>query len=610
MQAKDQGLAPGNPAAMSLTPVLLIAVVAGGTGAPLTAEVLLATSPGSSPGNWGALPALLGGHAPLESRDDGTLPGGDLSRYRMVVLSTDLNAFLAERERLWDYVRRGGRLVTWFPDDRRSSPSFFPFRLVLSDQDPPQVTFRDVDHPLLAGLRGATFTGRLCGGDVVRDWDRDHWQVLADSPAGPALLLCSYGEGWILDVQFHAPLTAREDLAGPLADNLISWAGVRRVSPEELAHRDLRDVLLLVARRNLHALREGRPVRGSWEDVQASQTPVGLRWSYPWGVTLYGLLRVGEVTGDEDLTRFVLRHNELAAAHYDYLRWQRRTFGKTGPTAGLAALLRLSSLDDCGSMASQAVEGLLLQGEGATPEMRAMLGTVADYTTHQQSRLPDGSLCRRSTLWIDDLYMSVPFLARWGTFTGQSWYLDDAARQIISFSSRLQDSDGLWFHGWFNRERRPSPYKWGRGNGWAMMATVAVLGQLPEDHPARPRLLVILGRHIEGLKRVQAPSGLWRQVLDRPELWEETSCTGMFAFGIARACNRGWVSRGDLPVAEKAVEALKTRVAWEGSVLGTCAGTGIGRDLQYYVDRPRPVNDGHGPGPVMLAGAEMLAARR
>lgn len=56
----------------------------------------------------------------------------------MVVLSTDLNAFLAERERLWEYVRRGARLVTWFPDDGRTSPSLFPLGLILSDEDPPR----------------------------------------------------------------------------------------------------------------------------------------------------------------------------------------------------------------------------------------------------------------------------------------------------------------------------------------------------------------------------------------------------------------------------------------------------------------------------------------
>jgi len=98
-------------------------------------------------------------------------------------------------------------------------------------------------------------------------------------------------------------------------------------------------------------------------------------------------------------------------------------------------------------------------------------------------------------------------------------------------------------------------------------------------------------------------------VVDEPFLWEETSATGMFAYSIAHACAVGWVDKAHLAASERAVEALKTRVAWNGSVLDTCAGTGIGTTLQQYKDRPRPVDDGHGPGPVMLAIAEVLMAR-
>ena len=571
-------------------------------------EVLLTRSPDSSPHNWGALPTLLGTHAHLEVRADGALPTGDLSRFKLIIISTNLNAFMPQRERLWEYVRGGGKLVTWFPDDRRTDPQFFPYKLILSDDDPPAVTFRDEDHPLLEGLRGRTFKGRQYGGDVVSECDRERWRVLADSPRGPVMLICGYGAGAILDVQFHAPLSRRADVLGPLADNLISWAGVQRLSPDYLASRSIREVVLAVARRQVHPLTEGDWSRGAWGQVRAARSPAGVRWGYPWGVTLYGLLRVAEVTGEEGIAQFVLRHNEIAARHYDYLRWHKRVFGKSGKPAGLSALVRLSCLDDCGSMGSQVIEGLLNHGAEAAPETREMLQIIADYITHRQSRLPDGSLCRGRTLWIDDLYMSVPFLARWGTYTQQAGYWDDAARQVITFASRMQDEDGLWFHGYYERKNQPSPYKWGRGNGWAMLATVAALDQLPEDHAERPRLLAILRRHIEGLKRVQAPSGLWRQVLDHEDFWEETSCSGMFAFSIARACNRNWIDRGDLSVARRAFEALKGRVAWDGVVLGTCAGTGVSRSLEYYRKRPQPINDGHGPGPVMLAGAELLAA--
>ena len=60
----------------------------------------------------------------------------------------------------------------------------------------------------------------------------------------------------------------------------------------------------------------------------------------------------------------------------------------------------------------------------------------------------------------------------------------------------------------------------------------------------RNRSLDVLRRHIEGVKPLQASSGMWRQVMDHPELWEETSCTAMFAYSIARAVNRADIVRG------------------------------------------------------------------
>jgi unsaturated rhamnogalacturonyl hydrolase len=142
------------------------------------------------------------------------------------------------------------------------------------------------------------------------------------------------------------------------------------------------------------------------------------------------------------------------------------------------------------------------------------------------------------------------------------------------------------------------------------VATVEVLSTLPPDHPARPQLLAILRKHLAGLKRVQAPSGMWHQVLDHPEIWEETSCTAMFAYGFARAAHRGWIDPSGLDVARRAFAGVMTQVTPDGAVNGTCEGTNIGLDLAFYANRKRPPDDLHGRGVVMLAGAEILAGSR
>src|SRR5579863_10331290 len=99
---------------------------------------------------------------------------------------------------------------------------------------------------------------------------------------------------------------------------------------------------------------------------------------------------------------------------------------------------------------------------------------------------------------------------------------------------------------------------------------------MPDNDPLRPRLIAILKNQIDGLKKVQAADGMWRQVLDKPELWEETSCTAMFAYGIARAVNLGVIDAANMAVARKAFSGISKHVTDDGVVNGTCIGTNIG----------------------------------
>ena len=96
-------------------------------------------------------------------------------------------------------------------------------------------------------------------------------------------------------------------------------------SPEDVA---ILDVLNRVAKHQLRPLNDGdyRAV-SSLSEVTAAQAPDGIGWSYPWGVTLYGVLRSTDVTGDEEAEKFVLEHNRIAARHYAYLAGLRDKAG-------------------------------------------------------------------------------------------------------------------------------------------------------------------------------------------------------------------------------------------------------------------------------------------
>jgi rhamnogalacturonyl hydrolase YesR len=385
---------------------------------------------------------------------------------------------------------------------------------------------------------------------------------------------------------------------------------------DEISDAQIRDVVLRVARHQIHPLADGDYSATNLDAAKSAKAPEGIAWSYPWGVALFGMERSTDATGDLGADKFVLQHDAICADYFQWLASLENQFGADGKTfargSKIKGLVNLGSLDSCGAMGNQMLESMIRHPDSVTPEEIAVVERIADWVVKKQDRLPDGTLWRaksmNGTVWPDDLYMGGVFLVRWGIYRHDQKFIDDAAQQIIHQAALEADVDGLWFHGYFVREKKPAPFKWGRGNGWVTVALVETLSAMDEKNPLRPKLIEILKNQIEGLKKVQAPDGMWRQVLDKPELWEETSCTAMFAYGIARAVHRGWIDASNMPVARRAFAGISKNVTADGAVNGTCIGTNIGQDLDYYVKRQQPEDDPHGRGPVMLAGTELLLA--
>jgi rhamnogalacturonyl hydrolase YesR len=162
------------------------------------------------------------------------------------------------------------------------------------------------------------------------------------------------------------------------------------------------------------------------------------------------------------------------------------------------------------------------------------------------------------------------------------------------------------YHCWYSDVQRPGVAFWGRANGWALLAQVDLLDRLPENHFLRDTLLSLLRRHIRGIVRCQVGQGLWHQLLDREDSYLETSCSAMFTYAMARAVNRGYIESRYAENARRGWEGVQSKVRPDGQIEGICAGTGVGDDFAHYYKRPTPLNDPHGIGAVLLAGAEVL----
>jgi rhamnogalacturonyl hydrolase YesR len=408
----------------------------------------------------------------------------------------------------------------------------------------------------------------------------------------------------------------RQSLLTGLIVTLAVWGSVASAQAHEITDAQIRDVVTRVAHHQLVELRDGDYAQiSSLQQALAARAPAGIAWFYPQGVMLYGMSRSTDVTHDQAVSQFVVQHNQVAARYYHWLAGIQRQFGDSAEpfldSTVLKQLMKLGSLDSCGAMGNALLDSMMRNPESVTAEEREVLARIADWVSSKQSRMPDGTLWRPerdNTVWPDDLYMGGVFLVRYGLYTHDIRYIDDAARNIIHQAALEKDGDGLWFHGYFSTTKSHAPFKWARGNGWVTVTLVETLSALPDYDPLRPQLLVILKKQIDGLRPLQAPSGMWRQVLDKSDLWEETSSTAMFAYGIARAVNRGWLPVADMAIARHAFAGVAENVTPDGKVQNTCGGTNIGTTLDFYINRPRPDDDPHGRGPVLLAGTEILAA--
>ncbi|MGD0464086.1 MAG: glycoside hydrolase family 88 protein [Tepidisphaeraceae bacterium] len=327
--------------------------------------------------------------------------------------------------------------------------------------------------------------------------------------------------------------------------------------------------------------------------------------SYPMGVIYSGMLAAADATGDPSFADFDAARFQIfadAIARLDKAQIESHH-------GEITYLLNPASLDNCGAIGAALIKA---HRAGVGPDLKPAIDDIARYISAKQLRLDDGTLARptpfKTTVWADDAYMSIPFLAQMGALTGDGKYFDDAAAQMLHFSSHLfAASPGLFTHDWTttNPDNQPK-YYWGRANGWCAMAMVELLDVLPPDHPMRARVLRLFRAHAQALATMQAGDGLWHQMLDRTDTYTETSCSAMFTFALARGVNRGWLDASAYgPVAQAGWNGLTTRIDEQGHVVGTCIGTGYADDYVFYYHRPH-IDDVHGYGPVLLAGAEMI----
>jgi unsaturated rhamnogalacturonyl hydrolase len=298
---------------------------------------------------------------------------------------------------------------------------------------------------------------------------------------------------------------------------------------------------------------------------------------YPEVCTWYGSLLVAKLTGDADLVkRLVAKYDLLLTpegakrvspeAHVDF-----RVFG----TVPLEIFLQTRDTK------------FLDIGKG--------------FADRQWEKTTEDGITTEARYWIDDMFMITAVETQAYRATGDQKYLDRAALAMVAYLDKLQQPNGLFFHA------PDSPFYWSRGNGWMAAGVSELLRALPAGHPRRARIMEGYRKMMESLLKYQGEDGLWRQLLDHPEAWAETSGTGMFASAMVTGVKTGWLDQKTFgPAARKAWLGLVGKIDRNGNVSDVCAGTPKGSTVEYYLARPRNVGDLHGQAPILWTAAALL----
>ena len=269
-----------------------------------------------------------------------------------------------------------------------------------------------------------------------------------------------------------------------------------------------------------------------------SATELG-NWGYTQALYLYGEYLVYERTHDP---RYLAYIKSWADAHVD-------AQGKIDkPINALDYMLPGNLM-------------LILYRETGEAKYKAAATEIWDRLTTTYPRTQDGGFwhatSRQHQLWLDGVYMSLPFMVHYGEAFGQQKYAyDETSKQLLIYASHLNDpASGLLFHAydesgtqkWADPVTHHSSVFWARSIGWYGMALIDVLEKMPADHPNRPKLIALVRQLVQAYAKYQDPkTGLWYNVVNKPNQpgnWLETSASSMYIYTISKAVERGYVSR-------------------------------------------------------------------
>jgi len=203
---------------------------------------------------------------------------------------------------------------------------------------------------------------------------------------------------------------------------------------------------------------------GGWDIARDRDS----KWSYTTGLLMEAMDDVAKATGDQQFADYARRTiDSYLGEEGTILTYDAKSYNIDNINSGKMVQRLYARHGDAKYLA--AIETLDAQ-------MKDHPRTSEGAFWHKQ-RYPH-------QLWLDGVYMGMPFLAAVGVMQDDHEKLVEAANEFSIARSHLRDAaTGLYYHAWdeameqewADSETGRSPHFWSRGVGWYAMALVDIL---------------------------------------------------------------------------------------------------------------------------------------